>query len=112
MLDILCVEFDTVGETGADSVILSSLGGGVLAFDSEGEGVADTPNLANCLNCSDFCFFNNLSASICALLCSRASRFPDLVAAPKGRPDLQDMNVSHAPGTKRDHQIRSFCSSG
>ena len=84
------------GETGVDSVSLAvcSVGGGVEALDNEGEEGAETPSESSCFLCSDFCFFSNLSASISARLCSRASKFPFLVEAPAGKAENQDMNFS------------------
>ena len=81
------------GEAGSDSVNLAgwSAGGGVVALDSDGVEGVDTPSASSCLLCSDFCFFSNLSASISALLCSRASKLPFLVEAPAGNAENHDM---------------------
>ena len=55
-----------------------------LVVEDDGGGVANALASNNFLRCSDFFFFNSLSASISLLFCSRASRFPDLVVAPAG----------------------------
>ena len=72
-----------------------SVGGGVVALDREGDDGVETPSASNCFRCSDFCFFNNLSASISARLFSLASKFPVLVVAPDGREENHDMGVAN-----------------
>ena len=63
----------------------------MVALDKEGEVGAETPSDKSFFLCSDFCFFRRRSASISALLCSLASRLPDLVAAPVGSAENQDI---------------------
>ena len=86
--------FKPTGEAGSDSVTLKGCteGGGVVALDNDGDEGVETPRVSNCLLCSDFCFFSNLSASISARLCSRASKLPFLVDAPVGSAENHDMN--------------------
>ena len=61
-------------------------------LDNDGDEGAETPRERSCFFCSDFCFFNNLSASISARLCSLASKLPFLVEAPAGKAENHDMN--------------------
>ena len=77
---------ELTGVVGSDSTTLLRVVDelGEVALDNEGDEGAEIPNVSNFLLCSDFCFFNSLSASSSALLCSLAS------AVKFGLPDRVD----------------------
>ena len=78
---IICGGFDGVVSADCSTFSGTVSGGGVFALEGGG---GDGAELNNFFLCSDFCFLRSLAASISALFCSRASKFPVLVTAPSG----------------------------